>query len=373
MSAIIELKHYLSQILGWHTKRRIVVVESDDWGSIRMPSKEIYNKYLSEGYRVDLCHFSRYDSLETENDLNLLMDVLSSVKDKEHNPVIFTANSVVANPDFEKIANHNFQKYYFESVLDTYQHQSGCERTFDVIKQGMNARLWHPQSHGREHLNVNRWLKALRNNDEITHACFSDCHFSFTSVVSPQIKARYMDAFANADLETLEEEKNILREGLDMFKDIFGFRSESFIAPCYTWRSELEETLASCGIKYLQGLAYQQIPISDEPFKCKSKFHKLGEKNKYNQIYLIRNVFFEPYKGQYDWKNECLHRIDIAFKCYRPAIISSHRLNFIGSLDPSYRDKNLREFSSLLKSIVKLWPDVEFMSSDRLGEIIYGE
>lgn len=71
--------------------------------------------------------------------------------------------------------------------------------------------------------------------------------------------------------------------------------------------------------------------------------------------------------------DECLHRIDVAFKCFRPAIISSHRLNFIGAIEPSNRDRHLSALELLLTKIVKQWPDVEFVSSDQLGHIINGK
>ena len=38
------ITHNLLNIPGWRTKRHIVVIESDDWGSIRMPSKEVYKE-----------------------------------------------------------------------------------------------------------------------------------------------------------------------------------------------------------------------------------------------------------------------------------------------------------------------------------------
>ena len=40
------ISHNLLNIPGWRTKRKLVVIESDDWGAIRMPSKEIYNQFL---------------------------------------------------------------------------------------------------------------------------------------------------------------------------------------------------------------------------------------------------------------------------------------------------------------------------------------
>lgn len=64
------ITHNLLNIPGWRTKRKIVVIESDDWGAIRMPSRATYNKLLLEGYRVDKNCYEKYDSLATEKDLS---------------------------------------------------------------------------------------------------------------------------------------------------------------------------------------------------------------------------------------------------------------------------------------------------------------
>ena len=364
-----KLIHILSQLPGWRTQRQIVVIESDDWGSIRMPSKEVYNHLLRGGYSVDRDLFSRYDSLERGEDLAALFDVLQSVKDKNGNSAMITADCVVANPDFDKIESNDFSTYSYELTTDTYKHQPGCENSYELIKQGMIEGVWHPQLHGREHLNVIRWMKALQDGDEIAHLCFSQRHFSLTKKASPKVKARYMDAFANVGL--LDEEAKMVKEACDIFEKMYGYRSKSFIAPCYIWKRELEPILKSNRIDYLQGLPLQQIPVSDDPLKCKTKYHYLGQKNRHGQLYLIRNAFFEPYKGgSENGVDECLGRVALAFKCHKPAIISSHRLNYIGTLDMDYRDKNLYQLKSLLTKIKENWPDVEFMSSDQLGDII---
>ena len=100
---------------GWRTKRKIVVIESDDWGAIRMPSKSVYNTLLKQGLRVDKCLFSRYDSLESVDDLERLFAVLDSVKDKNGRGAVFTANCVVANPDFAKIKEANYLQYFYQN------------------------------------------------------------------------------------------------------------------------------------------------------------------------------------------------------------------------------------------------------------------
>ena len=53
MSFKAKLMRNLSNLPGWRTKRKIVVIESDDWGSIRMPSKRAYEELkLKEGSSV---------------------------------------------------------------------------------------------------------------------------------------------------------------------------------------------------------------------------------------------------------------------------------------------------------------------------------
>ncbi|MBK8547870.1 MAG: hypothetical protein IPL63_10985 [Saprospiraceae bacterium] len=105
---IQEIKTGLTQwvkgSLGWKTERKIVVFESDDWGSIRMPSQKVYDSLVSKGVRLDSQGgylFNKFDTLADEDDLTALFEVLQSVKDKNGNPAVFTTVCVAANPDFQ--------------------------------------------------------------------------------------------------------------------------------------------------------------------------------------------------------------------------------------------------------------------------------
>ena len=99
----------LASIPGWRTDRKIVVIESDDWGSIRMPSRSAYEKLLHSGVAVDRDPYSRYDCLASEDDLTALFEILGSHRGSDGRPAVFTANCVVANPDFDKIRAANFE------------------------------------------------------------------------------------------------------------------------------------------------------------------------------------------------------------------------------------------------------------------------
>ena len=374
MAVIQNMLRNIMQIPGWRSNRHIIVFESDDWGSIRMPSLEIYQDLLARGLAVDKCLFSKYDSLERSEDLAALYEIMHSVKDKNGHPAVVTADCIVANPDFDRIEQSGFTQYHYEKVTDTFSHYTGCENSYSLYQQGMNDGVWHPQFHGREHLNVRRWMTALQQNDEVTLLAFKQRHFGLSNKVSPKLKVRFMDAFANVGEDHLIYESEIIREGTNLFEELFGYRSKSIMAPCYTWRKDLESIMLQSGIKYLQGLPIQQVPVQDEPIICKSKYHYMGQKNELGQRYLMRNVFFEPYKGNNQHLvDECLSRIKTAFRWNKPAIISTHRLNFIGTMDIAHRDISLILLKELLSEIVNRWSDVEFCTSDQLGEIMDNE
>ena len=71
-----------------------------------------------------------------------------------------------------------------------------------------------------------------------------------------------------------------------------------------------------------------------------------------------------------DWLDACLFEIKLAFRWHKPAIIGSHRVNYIGALNPDNRESGLNQLSSLIKEIQKNWPDVEFMTTSQLGAMM---
>ena len=110
--------------------RHIVVFESDDWGSIRMPSLEILRLLLDKKVAVNSPDtYDRIDTLASNEDLTRLIEVLSSVKDANGNPAILTMNCVTANPDFEKIKESGFQTYYYEKFTDTLKRYPHHDRS----------------------------------------------------------------------------------------------------------------------------------------------------------------------------------------------------------------------------------------------------
>ena len=54
----------------------------------------------------------------------------------------------------------------------------------------------------------------------------------------------------------------------------------------------------------------------------------------------------------------------------KPAVIGMHRVNYVGGIDEANRDFGLSQLRMLFSKILLAWPDVEFMSTEQLGDLI---
>lgn len=369
MSFFKKIKKNIVNAPGWRTSKKIVVIESDDWGSISMPSLEVYQKLLEKGVPVDKSSFSMYDSLESGDDLNELFHVLTSYKDHKGNHPTITACAVVANPDFEKIKDSGMREYFYEPITETYKRYPNHDKSFEIWKKGMENHLLWPQFHGREHLNPREWLKSLQTGNEQEILAFENqALLGFTNQITSKRFMGYLAAFDYDENDNFNDFEAVIKEGQELFEELFGFKSKSFVAPTGIRSDKLDEFLIKYGIEYHQ-LGQQFLPYNEAQFAIRNRL--MGAKNQYGQIYWRRNGTFEPSRDfNFDWVNSVLNEMKYAFNWGKPFVISSHRVNFIGGLVKENRENTLRLLDNLIRETIKAYPDVEFMSSDQLGDEI---
>jgi len=362
----IDILRAWPQMFGWNTKRKLVIFESDDWGSIRMPNQKVFALLSAKGIlgdKTEISHYNKFDTLASKEDFECLFDLLSSFKARNGKSPVFTALSLVANPDFQKIKESDFNDYVWEPLKVTLSRY-GLDDANDAMKEGEAKGVFIPEFHGREHLNVGLWLQLLKSGNSAVLAAFElECW-----TIKRDDKMRVQAAFNWYPGFNLDDQALVLAEGLAEFERQYGRRASFFVPPNGPFNSQLETGLNKRGLKYMGISKLQLEPIHDQ--KYKKKLHYLGQRSKTGLIYLTRNAFFEPSQGGKDWTRSCLKEVDIAFKYRKPAVISTHRVNYVGGLSKENRDKGLIELSNLIASILKQWPDVEFITSSQLGDII---
>lgn len=354
---------FINERRGWTTDRKIVVIESDDWGSVRMPDRATYEKSLKQGIKVDKCPYCKNDTLASNQDFEALYSVLSKYKDKNGNHPIITANTIVGNPNFDKIRASNFQEYHYEIFTETLKRYPN--RSFEMWQEGMKNGLFYPQLHGREHLNIGRWMQGLQKKSKEMMFAFDNNFYGISKTISNENNPSLQAAYDYDDEYGKQFALEAVNEAPDIFEKIFGFKSKSFIAPNYYWDYEIEKILSQNEVEYLQG------SFSSHSAKDGNRYHYIGKRNDLNQIYTARNVMFEPSgNNSTNILEKVLSQVDKAFKLKKPAIFSTHRVAFIGSIFEENRNNTLKILDEVLLKIIKAYPNVEFMHSAQLGDLI---
>ncbi|HEX8041746.1 MAG TPA: hypothetical protein VF490_21510, partial [Chryseosolibacter sp.] len=140
MPFIWDAKERLLNLPGWHTHRKLIVIESDDWGSVRMPSGDVFDELNSHGIDLtsgDSLRYNRYDTLASKDDYEALFAVLRKHRDRRGNPAVFTALSLVANADFDRIRSNGFTSYCYEPVTRTFELYYPGANIFSYWKRGI--------------------------------------------------------------------------------------------------------------------------------------------------------------------------------------------------------------------------------------------
>jgi hypothetical protein len=368
-----RLQVNLSNLPGWRTRRKIVVIESDDWGSIRTANREAYEIMKNSGLSVAENHYA-FDSLESNNDLELLFDLLNEFKDSTGRPPVFTPYCNMANPDFQKIEDSDFKLYTYETLDKTAQSYPDHDRLLSLWKEGEKRRLFSPQLHGREHIHIGRWMQLLQSGDLGIKIAFTQRSVG-PSGYNKVRYGNYLGALHPTSSDEIPILHEILKDAGNLFHHYMGHAPDCFVAPNAEEPAELAGTLKEIGVNTINRAKHRVFPLGDGKFK--TEWNWPGKVNEYGQIILVRNAFFEPVcfgekdkEHITDWVDNCLKEIEIAFRWRKPAVISSHRVNYIGFINSENREKGLNELRRLLKMILKKWPDVEFMTSKELSDLI---
>lgn len=360
------LKNYYHNAKGWQTNRKLVVFQSDDWGSIRTPSSMALDELRNFGVDSSRCHYMQNDTLASVKDLELLSEVLRKHNDSKGRSPVFTVNFLTRNPDFKAIKDTEYSTY--KNLRNDLLSDNRKVDFIQFVNQEKDG-LFFPQLHGREHLNIERWLTHLQKKNPIVCKAFKYGFWGISRHTSDQIESSLQAAL---DFDNQEYEKYLKRSvvmACHDFHEIFGFQSESFIAPNYIWSSEIDEALKENGVGYLQSGRVRIYPLGNGKYRRMRVY--TGDRNKFGQIYLVRNVRFEPSENlTSDWVKQALLEVQAAFRMKRPAVIDTHRVNYMGGLNEDNRERSLDLLNQFLSVMEKRWPTLEYLNSVELGRLV---
>lgn len=362
----------LKNIRGWRTPEKLVVLAVDDYGNVRQDSAAS-RQHLSDAGLDMRSRFDRFDAVETRQDLEALFEILSSVTDGQGQPAVLTPYTLCANLDFEAV-NSEEASYRYESLPQTFirledAHGQAYRGAWDLWQEGIRRGLLQPQFHGREHLNIGLLERKLSDRDKVLMTNLDNRSLAAIGGDPSRPGIGFTHAFGLWEKPEIDRHKRIIADGLRLFEHVFGFPSKTFTPPAQQLHPDLYPYVETLGIRSI-----------DKPFRCmrrldqhlqKRELNMLGPCRGHDHVSVVRNVVFEPTNDRtFDAVKLALDQVAAAFRWRRPAIISSHRVNFVGHIDPENRTFGLDALKRLLNGIVGRWPDIRFISTDALVEEI---
>lgn len=341
--------------------QRLVVFESDDWGSQRVPSRAVMTGLIADGLISGDNPYDR-DTLESARDIETLSDILSSVRDAGGNHAVFTCYANPANPDFDAIRGEGFEHYIWEPVTATHDRRGDRREAQAAWRAAIQAGLMVPEFHGREHLHVGLWMKYLHSSPMV-RAGFDRGFYSVPEPALPPPAKGFRAACFFTEMAEVPEIADIIMSGADCFKTVFGRAPSVFCPTNNIFHPLLYPVVRAAGCRAVIRHARNLQP--DGRGGVRSVWGKRGVAAA-DLAWFGRNAIFEPALGY--GVEHALRGISSAFAWGVPAIIATHRLNYVGGIEPSVRDNGARTLRTLLDTIVRRWPDVRFASSTELIE-----
>lgn len=359
--------NHVRYLHGWSTQEKFVIFNVDDYGTIRLASRQardtLQKRIPGFGGQMDT-----FDALETRADLEALFEVLRTVRDAEGNSAVFTAYALSANPDFYALRNEG--RYAPEPLPDTFarladEQPAAYEGAWSLWREGMAEGLIHPQFHGREHVSVPLIEAKLARGDDDLNANIEVESMAGLECIPEMPGVGFTHSFGLHDKSLLPRHRDILADGLARFEAVYGFASRTFTPPAQQLHPSLDAYVHQLGVEAIDKSFFYQRTVGNGRRRPSINFLRQPSEKRSGTI--VRTLSFEPTKGiESDSVGHALAQIDTAFRWHKPAIISSHRVNYAGHIDPKNRQKGLAALAELLHGIVKRWPDVRFITADAL-------
>lgn len=360
-------------MINW-SKHKTIVFESDDWGQCYALPDAAALRLAGPLFPPSLA-FSATATLERVEDLENLFGILERYAGSDGRKVIFQPNYIVANPDYEDARDGKFQFIDLPAFPRRWERGQLISKALEGIERG----VWYPEYHGSVHYDYRKWLYSTRKRDPQALASLEHDSIALWAVLQRtefDTEREYYDSISELNSHVTPRQQRIdIQRGADVFERLFGRRPVSVAAPAYCWQNKTERIFSENGIKVVQAKNRQNRPIQ-WPERILNRIRRtwgrpsrpvpaMGSTNS-GVRYLWRNGDFEPVSSH--GAKDALSQIQSAWSRNEPAIVSSHRVNFVNQSD-AIREHGLREFDLLLGAVTRNHPEAVFLTDNEVGQL----
>jgi len=254
---------------------------------------------------------------------------------------------------------------------DSYQRQKISTLThgplLNAISRGVEEGVFSVQLHGMEHFWPPALLAASRR-DAAVNAWLAHSPEIQTEELPPHLQTRWVDASVlPARPLDAAAVKQAVDEEVRTFTNIFGTLPMVVVPPTFVWTDDVESAWANAGIGVIvtPGCRYETRNEDGLP-AGKGQAIYSGQSGENAIVYLVRDAYFEPSFGH--TARQGLDALSAKTSQGRPTLFETHRFNFLGQEEKSKHA--LGELEQLLRISLSEFPDLAFMSSEKMAMIL---
>lgn len=325
--------------VDWSTVRA-VAIESDDWGLAGfVPSADAWedlDRHELETGRFPEVYWQ--STLEDSAMVAALNRTLAGHVGRDGHPAVMQPNYVMSSLAH---VQDRWEKYDLPSLPPGYRRPG----LWQAVAQGIEAGTWYPEFHATWHYDPDH-----RKEGALASALAREVTARGIMLFPGSEKAKELGAWRSR--RVLEQE---LDHSLAVFSSLFGREVNSVMAPDYHWDDRVESMWQSRGIRVIQGKREQINPHWGSGRVGRARKFVARQWNRWRypgRTYLERNCRLEPVQATDPEAvvRACILDTRRAWSAGQPAIVESHRVNFIHT-DPGVVSVGLMALDRYLSEI----------------------
>jgi len=314
-------------------RHSVLIIESDDWG----PGPDIHAKRL-----------------------NRLVKILSAYRDSRGRHPMMTLGVLLALPDTQRIQQDNLRHYYRLYLAD---HSFTSIRV--TMQEGVASGVFAIQLHGMEHFWPPSVLASAMTDSNVRNWLIGDELPNTEDLPSP-LQSRWIDCSSPPSSPIPEDEiETAAKEEVEAFRAVFGYNPRVAVPPTFVWNDAVERAWYSAGVRVVVTPGQRFVGRGqDGRLQATGPPLRNGQMSPSGPMYIVRNEYFEPAMGH--TAQRVLEALAKNHKTARPTLLETHRFNFTGK--PDVAESAYRELETLLAEAPALYPDIAFMSTEKLAK-----
>lgn len=310
----------------------VLVIESDDWGA---------------------------GPLEQGGALARLSAVLQGIRDRSGRSAVMTLGVILEVPDGPRIAASDCSEYHALPLADA------C---FDAVraamKSGIAAGVFAPQLHGQCHYWPPALMTAAQHDAAVRDWLTASAPATTEGLPSP-LQSRWVDASGLPSRAlTADAIRQAVAAEAQAYQTLFGSAPQVAVATTFVWTDAVEAAWAQVGIDTVitPGCRATCRNAAGQP-GCVDATLLTGERSLAGQIYLVRDVYFEPALGHAPQR--LVDGLITRTWQGRACLVETHRFNFLHAPDAS-----LAALETGLRDALARCPDLRFVTPLELARAI---